>query len=66
MRELKGFDRVSLQPGERKDVSIRIPLEELKYYDEKTKTWVLDKTDYDFLVGPSANPDVLATVKVSL
>lgn len=66
VRELKGFDRVTLQPGERKDVSIRIPLEELKYYDEKTKTWVLEKTNYDFLVGPSANPDVLATVKVSL
>lgn len=66
VKELKGFARISLQPGEKKDVTIRIPLEELKYYDEKAKAWVLEKTGYEFLVGPNANPDVLATIKVSL
>lgn len=66
VRELKGFTRVSLQPGEKKDVSIRIPLEELKYYDEKAKTWVLEQTSYDFHAGPNASPDALSTVKITL
>lgn len=66
VRELKGFARINLQPGEKKAVSIQIPLDELKYYDEKAKAWVLEKSSYDFLVGPNANPDVLSTVKIAL
>lgn len=33
-RELKGFRRVFLEPGERKSVEIRIPLASLAYHDE--------------------------------
>ena len=66
VKELKGFARVSLAPGEEKRVEIRIPTEELKYYDEATNTWILEKTDYDFLTGPSADPAQLKTVRCTL
>lgn len=59
VKELKGFERASLNPKETKEVTITIPFEELKYYDEETHTWVLEETSYEFLVGPNANPDVL-------
>ncbi len=66
VKELKGFARVSLAAGEEKTVEILIPLEELKYYDEATNSWVLEHTAYDFLVGPNADPAALKTVRVEL
>ena len=66
VKELKGFTRLALAAGEEKTAEIRIPLEELKYYDETTNTWVLENTKYDFLVGPSADPKSLRSVKLSI
>ncbi len=57
---LKGFARVALAAGEKKTVEIQIPFDELKYYDAATNTWVLEPAAYEFLVGPSADPDKLA------
>lgn len=66
VKELKGFARVSLAAGEEKTVSVPIPLEELRYYDESTNKWVLENTEYVFLVGPSAAPDKLTAISVNL
>ena len=66
VKELKGFTRLALAAGEEKTAEIHIPLEELKYYDETTNTWVLENTEYDFLVGPSADPKSLKSVKLSI
>lgn len=66
VKELKGFARVNLLPGEKKEVTIRIPLEELKYYDENTRTWILEQTKYDFLIGSSSKHTDLTTIEVKL
>ena len=66
VRELKGFRRVALEAGEEKTVEIRIPLEELKYYDEGTNAWVLENTEYDFLVGPSAEAKSLKSAALTI
>ncbi len=66
LRELKGFVRLDLHVGETRTAEIHIPLEELKYYDENTGSWILEHTEYDFLVGPSADPDRLKTVTCTL
>ncbi len=65
-KELKGFARVHLDAGEKKDVQIEIPFEELKYYDMETNAWVLEPATYEFLVGPSAAPEQLQTVKCTV
>ncbi len=39
--ELKGFTRVSLQPGESKEVTISVPAEDLAYWDPTTKKWTV-------------------------
>lgn len=43
--ELKGFQRVELQPGEEKRVSLSLPVRSLEYYDPKKK-WTVEKTRY--------------------
>ena len=65
VKELKGFARVHLAPGEEKTVEISIPLEELKYFDEATNGWVLENTAYNFMVGPNA-ADLETVLKVTI
>jgi beta-glucosidase len=50
---LKGFKRVKLAAGEEQEVTIKIGIEELKFYDCKTHNWVLDKS-YTFFIGNSS------------
>ena len=66
VKELKGFARVELASGEEKPVEIRVPVAELKYYDEATNSWVLEHTAYDFKVGASEADEALTTVRVNL
>lgn len=47
---LKGFKRVSLNSGESVKAEIRIPFEEIKFYNPESKSWVLDKK-YTVLLG---------------
>jgi beta-glucosidase len=50
-RELKGFERVSLKPGETRKVSFRLGAKELRYWSPLTKTWTVDAADFDIWVG---------------
>lgn len=47
-KELRGFQKIYLEPGQRKTVSICVPLEDLKYYDVGEKRWVLEGGSYEF------------------
>ncbi len=48
---LKGFSRVELKSGEKRSVTIDIPLSELRFYDHDR--WVLDRS-YTFYIGTSS------------
>lgn len=39
VRALAGFDRLGLKPGESKQVTIHVPLRQLQYWSEATKSW---------------------------
>ena len=54
VKELKGFVKVSLRPGERKRVEITLDRRALSYFDDKTKQWRAEPGDFDVLVGSSA------------
>lgn len=54
VKQLRGFRRVALEPGEEKSVEIRIPLEKLKWYDPSHRQWVFDHMEYPVFVGSSA------------
>lgn len=51
MRELKGFERVSLQPGESRTVTFELGPEQLKYWSTSAGTWVQDAAAFDVWVG---------------
>ena len=53
-KELKGFQKVSVQPGETKQVSITIDKSALSFYDDRVGEWVAEPGDFEALVGSSS------------
>lgn len=53
-KELKGFAKVALEPGETKTVTIDLDFRDFAYYHPEHKTWVTEDGDFDILVGASA------------
>jgi beta-glucosidase len=51
MRELKGFERVPLEPGESKTVTFRLGPDELRYWSTSARGWVQDAAAFDVWVG---------------
>jgi beta-glucosidase len=52
-KELKGFSRVKLQPGETKTVTVPLNTRSFAYYDVDGKQWRAEKGTYEVLVGSS-------------
>lgn len=52
---LRGFQKISLHPGESCTVSFEINAAELAYYDPKVKNWMIEKMCYDIYVGGSSS-----------
>ena len=63
---LRGFSRVSLVPGEEKEIVIRCPLEKLAYYDPKESTFRLEHMEYPVYIGTSADRRDLLEGSVTL
>ncbi|GAA1057704.1 glycosyl hydrolase [Agromyces luteolus] len=64
-RELKGFAKVSLAAGERRDVEVRVRRTDLAYWDTRVDLWIVEGGEYTVEVGASSR-DVrsVATVDV--
>ena len=54
-KELKGFQKVYLQPGENKDVTITINKEALSFYDELSSSWKAEAGKFEALVGNASD-----------
>ena len=54
-KELKGFQKVYLQPGENKDVTITINKEALSFYDELSSSWKAEAGMFEALVGNASD-----------
>lgn len=65
MRELKGFTKVSLAPGEKKTVKLTIGARSLCYCDVLNKQWKADAGRYDVQIGASSR-DIRLTGAVTL
>jgi len=53
-RELKGFQKVILQPGESKTVTIPVDWKALAFWDAKTHDWLAEPGTFELLVGNSS------------
>ena len=55
IRELKAFDKISLKPGEIKNLEFMLDMEAFSYYDEKEKEFRVEKDTYIISVCRSAH-----------
>jgi beta-glucosidase len=62
MRELKGFERITLLPGETKTVTFLLGPDELGYWSTNADRWIQDEAAFDIWVGA----DSLATLHADL
>ena len=54
-KELKGFCKVELQPGQTKEVRFTVDREMLAYYDDRTAEWVAERGEFEAIVGASSS-----------
>jgi beta-glucosidase len=53
-KELKGFKKVFIEPGEKKAISFKLGDEDLSFYDQKENCWKAEKGIFNILVGSSS------------
>ncbi|WP_419888409.1 glycoside hydrolase family 3 C-terminal domain-containing protein [Neobacillus niacini] len=58
-KELKGFEKVSLIPGEEKTVSFQLDKRAFAYYNVKIKDWHVESGVFEILVGKSSREILL-------
>ena len=56
VKELKGFKKVSLAPGEKQQVDFTIDRSALSFYDEKTGDWTAEPGEFVVTVNNSSAP----------
>jgi beta-glucosidase len=54
IQELKGFQRVSLKPGEKKTVELPLKASALAYWNETEQRWVVERGNVELMIGRSA------------
>lgn len=59
VRELKGFARVTLEPGKAKAVHIKFDDKTFRFYDTRTNTWEIETGDYKIMIGSDAQTMLL-------
>ncbi|MFZ1400964.1 MAG: glycoside hydrolase family 3 C-terminal domain-containing protein [Candidatus Promineifilaceae bacterium] len=64
-KELKGFAKVALEPGETKTVTIHLDFRAFAYYHPEYKQWITEDGQFNLLIGSSA-ADIRQTITVTL
>jgi beta-glucosidase len=54
VRELKGFERVELAPGESKTVTFQIDRRALSFYNTETHGWIAQPGRFEVFAGSSS------------
>jgi beta-glucosidase len=64
-KELRGFERVALRPGEKKTVAFTLAGEKLSFWDVKTHDFVVEPGAFDVLVG-SSSQDIRVQTRIEV
>jgi beta-glucosidase len=64
VRELKGFERVALAPGQKKTIRFTLGKPELTYWSGAVKDWVQEPAVFDLWVGADATAVLATTLRV--
>ena len=65
VKELKGFEKVALEPGQARTVTCALTAEALQYYDDTKGAWVAEPGDFKAFVG-AASDDIRGVVDFTL
>jgi beta-glucosidase len=65
VKELKGFAKVELQPGETRTVSIPLDFRAFAYYHPEYKQWITEDGEFNLLIGASST-DIRHSLRVTL
>ncbi len=65
VKELKGFAKLSLEPGETKTAEIKLSRRAFAYYHPGHKDWVVDDGKFELLVGASS-ADIRGSIEVEV
>jgi beta-glucosidase len=65
VRELKGFQRVTLAAGESRTVSFRVGPQERRYWNAAVSDWVTDTSTFDVWVGGDSTAELGTTFEVT-
>jgi beta-glucosidase len=64
VRELKGFQRVGLAPGQSKTVEFSLGKAELEFWSPQTRTWAVEPETFDVWVGDDSRATLHAEFQV--
>ena len=64
VRELKGFERIALAPGEKKTVRFALGKAELTYWSSAVKGWVLEPATFDVWAGGDSSATLTTEFRV--
>jgi beta-glucosidase len=54
LKQLRGFQRLTLRPGETRTVTMRLTAADLAYWDSGRHAWVVEPGRVELMVGPSS------------
>lgn len=63
---LKGFEKVYLEPGQSVTVTIPVKIDELRYFSNEQRKWILEPGTYLFYVGSSSDDASLQVKEIEL
>ena len=61
-KQLVGFERISLRPGEKRTLAFNVPAERLAFYDEGRKAFSVEPGVFEAMAG-SSSEDIRGTVR---
>ncbi|HBG26813.1 MAG TPA: hypothetical protein DDX75_06930 [Phycisphaerales bacterium] len=65
LKQLCGFSKIGLKPGEKKTIEFNLPRESLAFYDVKNKRWTVEQGKFEIMIGSSSDNILLKdTVEV--
>jgi len=65
IRQLRGFEKVALQAGQQKDVTISIRRRDISFWDTVAQKWALASGSYTFSIGSSSR-DLRGSIQMSI
>jgi beta-glucosidase len=64
VRELKGFQRLTLEPGESRTLEFALGPAELRYWNAAARDWVIDATTIDVFAGGDSTAELTASFTI--